>query len=714
MIGLTKQQLETAFYCDKDKDKVDFSKVDRLVIDNDIIYLFVDDKIINFKVPYIYKRNGLLFLVKRQPFIQSATRNEETSRIVGQMINKTRSKIETYEIENNKTTLKFYILDFKDKKNPGKRGSLKFVSFYKSLRFFDTQPSNYSFIYLKDQIRYDFRYFKKELIISQIDGDKLFRSSPIIQHRTRFAVYYEYANDSQSNSNNSLIEFDYDNNIHIKQYQFFKLKDGKLDYNILYHKYRIDEFFDCHPDVRRDSSVKGIFSHKTNLFIVVKHHYFIIENVDHIDKNFKSSLIDNNYKNLDFQNYSKEIIFEELSTRWIKVVDNETYLVILNQVFNLTIDKNEIVLNKLNHRLNQCLIACLGQTLKVENKLFCFAKTTYFYLCNLDTYEVRNDSKFFRINEAFASEYKYSKYQVLTSIFIFKQTKTVFMTATDIFCINSESIQLNSDFSLSIKFNSSSKLRSLMYRTSEVVKSNEPNYLLLTGVLIPNLFLIFLLIYWLFLKRKKLVSYFKSNITKLNKLSKIPSSISKTIKKFRRKKIIGQKSEKSKKLKKIKLSKKSKIKKDDKDGKTSKMSKVSKLSKASKQSKIKENASQVNANSWLPNITVPTVVNNIPPIIPALATVPVYGNQSDRNNSIDQNNSTDQDEQVEFSNVLQQSTPATKKNINDTPNAIISEQLKTLDTVDTIVSNSPKNATDKETNNKLQNKKADSSMNSLI
>lgn len=465
------------YYCNSKKalnELRDQSKIHRFLINKNTIFLILIDKIVSFEMPYFLEKDDQIQLVTQMPFVHSNNEEKDKKKILGYLVEDDltyefyKSKIEgvllSYLTELNYMnnmfeTLIAYELKF-DQTNIATRTEFK----YKYFRFKKDKEINFRFLLKvenqssteKDLLIFEYSNSKLNYFLSPYNlnpslnefDEMIFierkkEASLVLDYKVEYAVLFRQ-NQIQFNSSNSyiLIELDDNQNIYLNRLKL-EISDSYL--KILIDKkinFRLDQFFDCHQPFVSSKQVKGIYySNQNDLFYIIIDRFYIRTDDDLIDKKFRiDPQLYEDALDLKFElNQTENLEFEKLSSKWVKILGNEVYLVTFNKVFILNASnlKNGLIETE-NEKINKLLLNCTGQTLKIKTFIFCFNQKKYHLLNDIDNQAELNEKiEYYDIDEIFIrTNLKYDN-QALHFIFNYRNdTMFVLMTRTHLFMID--------------------------------------------------------------------------------------------------------------------------------------------------------------------------------------------------------------------------------------------------------------------------------------
>ena len=393
------------FNCDQDQNELGLNKkieIKQIIQhSNGTVYLYVNNKVISFEIPIVFRRDlddRLLFLngpfqieTVKAPLINDEITPSSGDESLGYIVDNA-SKL-TYEIYRNQTD-KSRLIELEFKEKPAKR--LKWeTEHYIDPRVYEAEftyyfntalSKNLKFLFLRPSL---YLLFKSGVLFQEmIKSDA--SDMVISQYNISKFVYYEYENDKSLLNNKSVFEIDSLDSFHFHVYQISYIQNKsegswlhfKRD---LHQEIDFEQFFLCYKRFNSPEQVKGIFYHKKTFFIFINH-YYIKVNDNLFDTQFK--MLDGYFKAQNFIKFNTRVRYENYESKYIKTLKNNVKLVLFDQVFDMKFNKNnDITVNLIEQQ--EELIECLKNVLSITNYLFCFEEENYYAISdfsNRNTY----------------------------------------------------------------------------------------------------------------------------------------------------------------------------------------------------------------------------------------------------------------------------------------------------------------------------------------
>lgn len=456
------------YYCDvKEIELIRNPKsINRLLIEEDTIFLIFKEKIIGCRVTDVINNNNIdLFLVYKQPFV---LKNKEKPppasdlEIKGYFANwyqEFSSKYDYYSysldeiyqyIDHYRNETFIYELDFD--KIPGERGNNRIV-LYPAI-------TNFSFHLTNDYHRFEFDYdkFNLDIKVSQFKEKKYSNFSTQLSHQVRRAVFYS---EPRNIHNNYLIELDFNNNLHFSQ---IEIKIPLSIQGITRKQVTLDKFLSCYQPFKDFDQLKGIYyDKKTKSFYLFVNRFYILIKYDLVKNEFRLNqsklLFFESAYNLSLRK-PMDIYYEYSNSKWIKKFEDKVYLSLYSNQFEILIS-DEMILSFGLEKNFKFLKKCRRQILNVRDLYFCIEEKTY-YQMSAPIAENREEPKMRSIKDLFdTTPIEYEDYQIVELIFDYKDDTFVLMTQTHLFIIDNLVVDVGKNQSLIFKYDKTRILRKL-------------------------------------------------------------------------------------------------------------------------------------------------------------------------------------------------------------------------------------------------------------
>lgn len=459
------------YFCRSNEDlaELDNSKIERLLIDKDVVYLFLPKKVLRFSMPYIFNTFKTVLANKTftiiRPLNQTTQLND--TQPLAQLSNKTEpkgvkpfnppmhlndTKSVQHVIPENQTetvnitrTVQLTVIDetfvvssqafvLAGKGAAASENLIGYVSdntaddksllfeFYRvtdsepkyhSLKF-DPKPGEsdtegdkrlnskkvdpgplsylmdyyYYFQFNNNAIRVGLIYYKDGSTFAEItnfSGSVKKKSTKKSIRRgnetIRFAVYYEAPVKKPMELENSLVEVDTENFIHIHLTAF---RNGQTQ---MHSSFKLSQFFGCHSKFERKDQVKGVL-YDQKFYLFVNHHYLKFDD-DLVELRFK--IENKSYENGTDLDLGENFRFENYRTKWVRSFLSTAYLSILDQTFKIWVDQasGNLQFDSIKEQtLKGIMQNCTRQLLNVDQYVFCFEEKNYYPAGYLDSVPV--------------------------------------------------------------------------------------------------------------------------------------------------------------------------------------------------------------------------------------------------------------------------------------------------------------------------------------
>ena len=509
----------------QDREELDSSKVERLLIDKDVVYLFLPTKVLYFKLPYIsithkaitvnqtisVPKNGTEPSDQTQFTDDNQSLNETKPVVLNktEMVNITRALFftkldKTYVIsrqafvlpgkgaeaaanlighasdnsENNKSTLfEFY----RDANNEIKHQALKFNGTKLGERDADTTLSksvDTGFLSFMKDCHHYFQFNNKGTRVGLLyykDGTT-FADVRIFGHSIKtvkkpikrgnesvlFAVYYEVPFEQPELERFALINSLIEVDTKNNLHiHFTSFRRGQMH---VHSNFKLSEFFGCYGRFSRKEQIKGVFYHK--IFYLFINHFYITISDDLVESKFK--IESKAYESGTDLQLGEDFKFEDYQSKWVKSLQSASYLSILDKTFNISVDSNgSLAFNPIEEPdLKRLMQNCSRQLLNVDEHLFCFEEQKYYLVGKMQTGRVMGKYSDiptkYPITELFTGEIGYDSSETLEFIFNYKANKFVLFTQVHLFILDYSAVRVTD--------------KKLVFPSKEIVKKEHVFY----------------------------------------------------------------------------------------------------------------------------------------------------------------------------------------------------------------------------------------------
>lgn len=443
--------------------KLNSIKIDRLLINNDLIHIFTDDnEVISTKIPHFHVEDDRKHLIYGQSYVQKYEKAHlEGLKFIGLIRRNKVDKSSVYEFFKT-TNGTFKALELKFDKIPGEYGADVFSEFnynflqfmLKNILFFHLEEVNFNRTIEYNEIK---GVVKRRIKFRTIQGSV--RQTIVMDYNVTHSVFYE-----GEKIKSTIIEIDNKNNIYIH------LIDESSDENKnLVHVLRLPELLNCRL-ISNSYNVKGIVYMNSIFFIFINHFYIQTSYKNLIENEFVIN--EQMFKNATDLDLGDNFKYENKFSTWIKTYANTSYLAIMDQIFELSVNpsKQDLVMTKIYD--HDYLKFCLKQTLNVNNYVFCFEENNYYLFYVFESPEVLKNDKNITISSLFKEKNViYEKDQKL--LFIFKhEDEYVFMTKVNLFIIKQNQFVVDKNLNLILN-GEVKKLKNSFFDKMPVVEPTE-------------------------------------------------------------------------------------------------------------------------------------------------------------------------------------------------------------------------------------------------
>lgn len=439
-----------------DKEEIENFEIKRFLKNKDNIYLILKDKIIYFKVPFIYKdQNDEDVHLSRDLLEYEITWNDEkVDKQLGLIEYVRANRKLTFEMyKHDEKSVKLFNIDLNSKNLEFEDNSVIYKKMNETI-IEKINSKNFIFIFKSNDKKYNFYYENNNLIILMNRNGMKLSISYSYEYEVIYAVYYEETISRLKDDKlelNTLFEIDNELNVYLTSFTF---KNSTIE---IQNKITLNsnDFFGCFKEFSKFADLKGIFYDKKsdNFLVFINNYYF--KSKDLMQNNFE--LPENYLKDAKRFKFSRDYTlmqsytFENKKTKWLKILDDEeNFFMPYNRLFRLeTNNKEELILkddDQMNDQYLELIKICEWQTLKVLNCFYCFTKFDYYVLDNANKSNFKmNPKERFKISEIFENTKLNFENQEIEFIFNYKTDVNIFLTRTNYLYIDKENFDVDSN-----------------------------------------------------------------------------------------------------------------------------------------------------------------------------------------------------------------------------------------------------------------------------
>lgn len=476
------------YNCKSPEQLKELNEINKFTINQNLIYIFLKDKLIGFQLPFFELTNTLNYFIIGQTFEYTNSFPPTVDRTYGYLYDLNRA---TYEINNlNRTEFIIYRLNFIIEIIQNESSILdpflmnKIVDNQLTTFVKDKIGLNYSSD-LKLIVGYFTDYYKTFLNIQYLANSKqkivYFKDGKLnsiekeMKHNVDYGILYFIKLEQNENVDHILIELDLKKlNFHFYQFQEFQINDlvSNLNFSSVNYSISLEDFFNCPKPFERADEVKGIiYAEQTQTFyIFINRYYLKVQDNNSIKNGILISSSDYaNAQKFKFNDNEllRQIRFEYKYTKYVLSILQKPFLRLYSPKFLFSIDfelpkqidkrstdLNNLIFNEVTEKQNFTseLKKCTGQILTVKNILYCFQSNVYFKLYNYESNEIYPIDHLMTY-EMFDNKTKYKKDQKMELIFEYGNDSFIMMTESHLFLINYKFVIVNPDLSLKISSN---------------------------------------------------------------------------------------------------------------------------------------------------------------------------------------------------------------------------------------------------------------------